>query len=220
MRAMLSSFSQRLAQIREAFRRTRAADPRFLPLLVGVPLAVLALAVLLGILTRGLPLTLAAGIPLALLSGVFVFGLRAQSAAISQIEGQPGAAAAVLQSMRGTWRVLPGVAATRKADFVHVVVGRPGVILVGEGSRARVAALLKQQHRRVARAAGETPVHEVSVGPADGQVPLGKLQGHVQRLPRAIKTREIGDLETRLSALRSAAPPIPKGPIPKAPRRR
>ncbi|MGH3665244.1 MAG: DUF4191 family protein [Egibacteraceae bacterium] len=216
----MAKLSERFAQTREGFTRTRAADPRFLQLFIGIPLVVLVLNLGLGLATGKLGLTLSVGIPAALLAALLVFGWRAQTAAITQIEGQPGAAAAVLQAMRGPWRTIPGVAATRKAEFVHLVIGRPGVVLVGEGGRARVAVLLKQERRRVVRAAGETPVHEVSVGDAEGQEPLRQLQGHVQRLPRAIKAREVGDLETRLSALRSAAPPIPKGPIPKAPRRR
>jgi hypothetical protein len=106
------------------------------------------------------------------------------------------------------------VAFSGKQDLVHRVVGRPGIILVGEGRRARVQALLKQTARKTARVSGEVPVHEVNVGSADGQVALSDLRVHVMKLPRAMKPKQIGPLDRRLHALGGAELPIPKGPMP------
>ena len=97
-----------------------------------------------------------------------LFGRRASRAAYSEIEGRPGAAGSVLNGLRGAWRVQLGVAFTRNQDLVHVAVGRPGVVLVGEGSPHRVTQLLLQEKRRYARAAPDIPVYEVSVGDASG----------------------------------------------------
>lgn len=213
-----SALRARLTQMRTAFVQTRAADPLFLRLLLGIPALVVVLTVAGGLLLGPLGLWLAAGLPLALLAALLVFGQRVQRAALTSIEGQAGAAAAVLQSMRG-WRVHPAVAMTRKQEFVHLAVGRPGVVLVGEGGGARVAALLKQERRKVARVAGETPVHDVHVGEGEGQVSLRRLQNHLTRLPRAIKTAEVATLERRLSSLGSQSPPVPRGPMPRAPKK-
>ena len=50
-------------------------------------------------------------IPVGLLAGTFWFSRRAMKAAYTQIEGQPGAAAAVIESQRGSnWLVTPAVA--------------------------------------------------------------------------------------------------------------
>lgn len=208
-------FRQRLQQLRVLFSTTRTHDPRFLPLLIAAPLAVLVVVVSGFGLAGWWPAGVALGIPLALLAAMLVFGRRSQRAALQSIAGQPGAAASVLQQMRGTWRVQPGVAATRKQDLVHRVVGRPGVVLVGEGSPSRTAQLLKQEKRKAQRVIGKVPVHEVNVGDGSQQVPLNKLQSHIMKLPRAVKRRQIGDLDRRLQAVGGNEPPMPKGPMPK-----
>ena len=73
-----------------------------------------------------------AGVSVALLVTSFVFGKRAEGR-LAQIAGRAGAAA-VLNSLRSGWFTTPAVAVTKNEDLVHRVVGRPGVILVGEGS--------------------------------------------------------------------------------------
>ena len=69
-------------------------------------------------------------LPLAIITGALaalvIFGRRAQGSAYRQVEGQPGAAAWVLEGMRGDWRVSAGVARTTQLDAVHRVLGRPG----------------------------------------------------------------------------------------------
>lgn len=215
----LAAFTTRLRQIGQVFTKTREIDPRLLPLMVGLPLAVLGVAVVLGVLLGRPVLAVLLGVPLALLVAIGVFGRRASKAMFSAIEGQPGAAAAVLQNLRGPWRVTPAVAATRKLAFVHRAVGRPGVVLVGEGSPARVRSLLRQEARKVQRVVGDTPVHEISVGDGDDQVPLPKLQAHLTKLRRSVRTRDIEDLHNRLKALGDRDMPIPKGPLPRGKRR-
>ena len=205
---------ERLQQIRLAFTQTRAADNRLLLYMVLAALA--GLVVPLALLTwLGSPvLGIIGGLFTAGASAMIVLGIRGQSAAIARIEGQPGAALAVLQQLRGAWKVTPAVAFSGKQDLVHRVVGKPGVILVGEGRRARVRALLKQEARKTARISGDIPVHEVSVGGGDGQVELSDLRMHIMKLPRAMKAKEIGPLDRRLHALGGSDLPLPKGPMP------
>jgi hypothetical protein len=197
-----------------AFSQTRAVDSRLIPYMAVAALAGLVLPLALFIVLGAPVVGVLVGLFTAGASATIVLGIRAQKAAIAQIEGQPGAALAVLQQLRGAWKVTPAVAFSGKQDLVHRVVGRPGVILVGEGRRARVKALLKQEARKTARISGDVPVHEVSVGTADGQVELSELRVHVMKLPRAMKAKEIGPLDRRLHALGGSDLPIPKGPIP------
>jgi hypothetical protein len=198
---------ERIAQFRLAFTQTRAVDDRLV--------VYMALAALLGLLVPLLLLTwlsapivgVVSGLATAAAAAIAVLGVRGQRAAIARIEG-------VLQQLRGAWKVTPAVAFSGKQDLVHRVIGRPGVILVGEGRRARVRALLKQEARKTSRVAGDVPVHEVNVGNGEGQVALSALRVHVMKLPRSIKTKEIGPLERRLQAIGGADLPIPKGPMP------
>ena len=74
------------------------------------------------------------GVVLGALVAFIIFGRRAQKSVYRKAEGQTGAAAWALDNLRGKWRVTPGVAATGHFDAVHRVIGRPGVIFVGEGS--------------------------------------------------------------------------------------
>lgn len=209
--------SGRVAQMRAVWSMTRQADPK-LPFRVLIPaVVVLIVLVVVGILS-GHPIYLSIlGVLAAVLTGTTIFGRRATSSMFAQVEGQPGAAASVLQTVRGDWRVTPAVAFNRNMDLVHRVVGRAGVVLVGEGnSPAQIRQLMADQKRRVGRVAPETPVYEVIVGDGEGQVPIRKLQQHLMKLPRNVGGKEISGLENRMRALGGTSMPMPKGPMPKA----
>lgn len=206
---------ERLAQLRMVFAQTREADPRLVPLMAVAAAVGLAVPLAIGGLIGELALGGVSGVLLALLAGVWIFGRRASAAQMAAIEGQPGAAAAVINAMRGPWRLTPAVAFTRKQDMVHRVIGRPGVILVGEGAPARVASLLEKEERRMVRVVGGVPVHTVVVGDGEDAVPLQRLRTHLLRLGRNLKKGEIHELDTKLSALSGGGPPLPGGPIPR-----
>jgi hypothetical protein len=157
------------------------------------------------------------GISTALLVTSYVFGRRAEKAAYSQIAGQPGAAAAVLSSMRGAWFTTPAVAVNKNEDLVHMVIGRPGVILVGEGAPTRVPHLMLNQRKKLERWVPETPFHEVIVGDGDGQVPLAKVQRTLMKMPKVLRPAEVTEVRRKLDAATKANNPlpIPKGPMPK-----
>jgi hypothetical protein len=123
----------RIAQIRQAYSMTRKSDRWVgwitLAVFLGVVLVVLAIGFLIGH-----PIYLGVmGVMVGVLVATIVFGKRAEKAAFSQVDGQPGAAAAALNMLRKGWTVTPGVAVTRNQDIVHRAVGRPGVVLIAEG---------------------------------------------------------------------------------------
>ncbi|MDQ4117600.1 MAG: DUF4191 domain-containing protein, partial [Actinomycetota bacterium] len=89
-----------------------------------------------------------------------------------------------------------------------------GIIFVAEGAPHRVKNLLAQEKKRHARVAGKIPIYDVIVGNEDGQVPLGKVQRHLTKLPRNITAKDMDALEQKLSALGSRAAAMPKGPMP------
>lgn len=208
----------RLAQIRSTYRMAKKSDPRLGWLLLAVFLGVVAVFVALGLLLDSWVWWLAVGLPLALLVTTVIFGRRAERAAYSQIEGQPGAAASALGTLRKGWFTQTAVAVNRNSDLVHRVVGRAGIVLVGEGQPGRVRNLLAQERKRHARVAPDAPIHEVVVGDAEGQVPLRKLANHIMKLPRGLQPAQVTEVQQRLRALGTSPVPIPKGPLPRGAR--
>jgi hypothetical protein len=211
---------ERWRQIVAAYKITRQRD-RALPLWMLLAFFAAFAVVLLVFTLLGGPIYLNA--PVAVLAGVLglmiIFGRRAQKAAFREVEGQPGAAAWVMQSMRGNWRVTQGVAVTAQLDAVHRVLGRPGVILIGEGATQRVRGLLAQEKKRVSRVAGDTPIYDVMLGDDEGQVSLRRLSNHLTKLPRNLSAAQVNALEKRLQALGGTkTPPLPKGPMPRGAR--
>jgi hypothetical protein len=205
----------RLKTVRTAFVATRKQDPKVLPLVLIAFFGPLLLLLAIGFLV-GHPWYLGfLGLLVGLLAATFVFGRRVQATAYSQVEGQLGAAAAVLQNMRGDWRVTPAVGFTREQDLVHRVIGKPGVILVAEGARNRTRNLVGTEKRKVSRIAGQTPVYDVYVGDGDGEVPLRGLEKHFLKLPHNIKPKVVNELDRKFTAMGGAAMPIPKGPMPR-----
>lgn len=218
--ARKAAAKERRAQLWQAFNIQRQEDKRLLPYMIGAFVLIVGISVGVGVWAGGL--TMLTLIPLGVLLGglvtFIIFGRRAQKSVYRKAEGQTGAAAWVLDNLRGKWRVTPGVAATGHFDAVHRVVGRPGVILVGEGSGARVKPLLAQEKKRTARLVGDVPIYDVVVGNGEDEVPLGKLERHLTKLPANINVKQMDSLESRLAALgtRAGAAAMPKGPLPNA----
>lgn len=211
---------ERRGQLWQAFNMQRKQDKRLLPYMIGAFVLIVAVSVTVGVLLGGFVMItlIPLGVVLGALVAFIIFGRRAQKSIYRQAEGQTGAAAWVLDNLRGKWRVTPGVAATGHFDAVHRVIGRPGVIFIGEGSTTRVKPLLAQEKKRTARLIGDIPIYDIIVGNGDGEVPLSKLERHLTRLPANISVKQMDALESRLAALgsRAGAAILPKGPLPNA----
>lgn len=208
----------RRTQLWQAFQMQRKEDARLLPYMIGAFVAVVLASTLLGLWIGGFTqyLMIVLGVVLGVLVAFIIFGRRAQKNVYRKAEGQVGAAAWALENLRGKWRVSAGVAATGHLDAVHRVIGRPGVIFVGEGSPARVKPLLAQEKKRTARLVGDVPIYDVIIGNGDGEIPLAKLERHLTRLPVNISVDKMDSLESKLAALGSRVGPaaMPKGPLP------
>ena len=208
---------ERMAQLRAAFVATKQADDKLVPIVAGAVAATfLVVLALIGLWGGQWILGTISAILLSLLVGLIVFGRRSQKAQLSMIEGQPGAAAAVLQSLRGQWFVTPAVAFNKKQDLVHRVVGRPGVVLVAEGgSPARVKQLLAQEKKKVSRVLGDTPLHTIVVGKGEGTTSLQQLSFTMTKLPRALSKTEVPKLDRKLAPLDKGNIPVPQGYMPR-----
>ncbi|NAS22866.1 DUF4191 family protein [Herbidospora sp. NEAU-GS84] len=208
----------RIKQLRMVAQIIKKANPKGMPIVYATVVAVIALAVVIGLLTGAFWYVLILGIPVALLAGMLLFGRFAQRAQYSLLDGQPGAVYAILQGMRGNWMVEEKpVAVNREQDLVFRLVGYPGVILVSEGPGSRVQKMLVAEKKRVQRVAIDVPVYDVQCGDGEGQVPLAKLQRHLMKLPRNLKKPAVSEVNNRMRALTPSIP-MPKGPLPKGAR--
>src|SRR5258706_1414947 len=142
-----ASFFTRLKQIGMVFSFTAKRDKLFVPLVVTVvlvPLIAVGVALALGLSWIWAPL----GVLLALLGTVILLNLRSQKAMMKEAEGQPGAAASIIENMRGDWRVSPAIASTTQFDMVHPVIRRPRRILLREGQPHPGNGLISQDGLR------------------------------------------------------------------------
>lgn len=209
----------RLKQMYQVFRMTIRHDK----LAIWMLLLAFLLPVLAGILLAvflsadnviGLVLYIIAGVLGGLLVFLIVLGRRAERAAYSQIEGQPGAVGAVLKnSLRRGWTAseMPVVVSPRTQDAVYRAVGRGGVALIGEGPRSRTQHMLDEQKKAVARILPNVPIHYVYVGPDAESTPLHKLPSTLQSFKRALRKPEVLAVSNRLNSLGKNGMPIPKG---------
>lgn len=205
-------FMGRVKQIWMVFTFTAKRDKLFIPLVAAATLIAIALTVVMVILWSWLFLPV--GLMLVLLGVLIVLNLRANRAMMNEAEGQPGAAASIVENMRGDFRVTPALASTTQMDFVHLVICRGGVILLGEGNPSRVRGLISQERKRLAKVIGSAEMRDFMIGNDEGEVPIRKLRMTLMRLPRTLGPKDVNALDKRLKAL-SARPQLPKGAIPK-----
>ncbi|MGP3984403.1 DUF4191 domain-containing protein [Streptomyces sp. KR80] len=207
----------RLKQIALTYQMTKRVDSKVGLVVAAVGIVTFGVLLAIGFLI-GHPIYLAIlGFLLAFLAMAIVFGRRAERAAFGQMEGQPGAAAAVLENVGRGWSVTPAVAMNRNQDIVHRAVGKAGIVLVGEGNPNRLKSLLAAEKKRMARVVADVPVHDVTVGDGEGQVPLSKLRTTLMKLPRVLPGGQVTVVNDRLRALGDLMSnmPMPKGPMPK-----
>ena len=153
--------------------------------------------------------------PIAFLGAFFYFTRLAGSAAYASIEGQPGAGASVLMSIRKGWTITPAVSVNKAQDMVHRAVGKAGVVLVAEGGFA-VRALLNDEKKKMERFAPGVPVHELVVGTNEGEISVRKLQKRMKKFPKKLSTVQVRELRARLKAVGGMNIALPKGPMPKS----
>ncbi|MGN5378435.1 DUF4191 domain-containing protein [Streptomyces lasalocidi] len=207
----------RLKQIALTYKMTRKADKKIGLVLGAVGIGIFAVFLAIGFLL-GHPVYLGIfGLLIALLATAIVFGRRAERAAFGQMEGQPGAAAAVLDNIGRGWTTTPAVAMNRSQDVVHRAVGKAGIVLVAEGNPNRVKTLLAAEKKKMNRIVADVPVHDVIVGDGEGMVELKKLRTTMLKFPRVLASPQVTATNDRLRAMGDLMSnmPVPKGPMPK-----
>jgi len=207
----------RLKQMWQVFQMTRRYDSKVVPYLLVSFFVPVILGIVIALLFASNGFTIAlwiiAGVLAGILAVLLVLGRRAEKAAYSQIEGQPGAVGAVLNSSlkRGWIGSEQPVAVNGKTqDAVYRAVGRGGVVLISEGPKTRTARMVDEERRKVVRIGGNVPVTVLAVGPDADAVPLHKLARRLTRIKPALTKQEVVAVNNRLSSMGTKLP-IPKG---------
>lgn len=215
----------RIAQIRQAYSAIKSLDPKLGWWMLLAALVTLAVIVGIGAWFGGWWILYAAvvAIPAAALAATIVMNRRGNTAMYKALDGQAGATGAALQSIgkRGWYASVEPVAVdaprgTKVTDMtgaamVFRALGRPGVVLIGEGPAARVTKLLKTEEKKVARVAPGVPVTLWVAGDGEGQVPVRKISSKIVRLRPVLSKAEVSLVNKRLKSLGGVRPPIPAG---------
>ncbi len=124
--------------MRDVYAMTRRVDPSIRWWMLGALVIPFVVFEAVGLLTGHWIYFGIIGLLFSVLAALFVLARRAESAAYKSLEGQPGAAGAALRTLRRGWLVEeePVAIDPRTRDTVFRLVGRPGVVLVGDGPRA------------------------------------------------------------------------------------
>jgi hypothetical protein len=209
----------RLLQMWDVFQMTRRYDNRAIWYIVGGFILAVAVGLVLAFtIGRASIVTFILYILAGVLGGVLVvlivLGRRAERAALSQIEGQPGAVGAVLKSsIRRGWQAseMPVSVSPRTQDAVYRAIGRGGIALIGEGPKSRTQRMLDEERRTVTRVLPNVPVTLIHVGPDADSVPLRKLASRLRKIKPALRKAEVLAVSNRLSSLAKPPVGIPKG---------
>jgi hypothetical protein len=208
----------RLKQMWQVFQMTRRYDDRaVLYIALGAALPIV-LGVLVAVLLSGgnvftMVLWILAGVLAGVLFALIILGRRAERAAYSQIEGQPGAVGAVLRSsLKRSWRgsEMPVAVNGKTQDAVYRATGRGGVVLISEGPKTRTQRMLDEERRKVNRILPNVPVTIISVGPDADAVPLHKVPRRLSKIKPTLTKAEVLAISNRLQSIESQMP-IPKG---------
>jgi len=213
----------RLKQMWQVFRMTRRYDPKatwyilagfLVPVIIGIVLSIL--------FSDGYVATMViwilAGVMAGILAAMIILGRRAERAAYSQIEGQPGAVGAVLRSsLKRGWRgsEMPVSVNPKTQDAIYRAVGRGGVVLISEGPRSRTSRMIDEERRRVTKVLPNVPLTTLNVGPDADALPLHKVARRLAKIKPMLTKTEVLAVSNRLESLTSNKLPIPKGVDPR-----
>ena len=202
-----------LAVFKDAYRLVKKDSPLAVVWCLVIFVLVLTFGIIIG---NNLGHPIYAGfitLPVAFLAAFFLFTRYANTAAFASIQGQLGAGASVLMSIKRGFVTTPAVNVNRDQDMVHRVSGKAGIILVGEGGFG-VKSLMQDEKRKMERFLSGVPVTEVMVGENTGQVSIKKLHKHLKKLPKKLNTAQLREVRARLRSVGGLNLPMPKGPMP------
>lgn len=211
----------RIAQLKQVFQATRRVDPMIGWWMLAGFLGVLIVGFLIGWAFGHPVYATFVALPMALLAATFILSRRAQTAMYTMFEGQPGGAGATLQGLRRGWSYEQEPIAIdagrsgnmHEAALIYRAVGRPGVVLVGEGPAGKTARLLQLERKKTQRLVPNVPVtiFRVGSGTGDDVVSHRQLLPRMNKLDKQLTKQEISAVDRRLRSMGGVRPPVPQG---------
>lgn len=206
-------------QIWSVFKTVRQIDPQVPWWMLLAVVVVLGIGALIGVLVGHPWLALLTALPLALLAAMIVLSRRGEKAAFAQMEGRRGATLGGLNAIRRGWYINeePVAADAQKhgdwenAAVVFRALGRPGVVLLGEGPAGRVKKLLDKETKKVSRVAPGVKIHTYVVGSGDDELAPRKIRTTLMRLRPSLTKEEMAVVNKRLKSLPGLRQGVPAG---------
>jgi len=209
------------SQIRSLFTFTKAEYPWLPWVLIGILVAGIGLGVLVGFLLPPFAIWSVilwgiSGLMFGVLGAMITLTRLSTRAMYKKIDGMPGAAGHVLSTSLGRKWVasdMPVGVNPKTQDAVYRVIGRGGVVIVGEGARGRLTRLISDERKKVARVASGVPIEVVYIGHGEGEVPIAKLASTIKAFPKKIDRATLAAVVKRVDSVSQsvASLPIPKG---------
>ncbi|TDN92873.1 DUF4191 domain-containing protein [Microbacterium sp. BK668] len=208
-------------QLRTLYTYTHKAF-RWLPwLLVGIFVLSIGAGVAVGFLIPpvvwwSIALWTVTGVMLGILLSLITMTRLSTKAMYRQIDGMPGAAGHVLSTSLGrNWTAsdMPVGVNPKTQEAVYRVIGRGGVVIVGEGARGRLTRLVNEERSKVTRVASGVPITVLYLGHGEDEVPIDKLASTIKALPKKIDRATQAAVIKRVDSVSQslASLPIPKG---------
>lgn len=196
----------------DAYKVTRRTYKWFDVAMILTPIVIIALSVFLGITSGHAIAIIIVGVVLAVVVDMVMLAQLVRPAMFTQLDGTTAAVYVVLNDIKRGWVVdQEPIAMNKNQDIVWRLIGRPGVVLVTEGPTSRVMSMVNQERKAIRRIVANVPVHVIQVGHGNKQIPLKKLPGALNKLPKELTKGEVPAVAERLRAVQRNAVPIPKG---------
>ncbi|WP_418968797.1 DUF4191 domain-containing protein [Alloscardovia omnicolens] len=216
-----------LRQMKQLYDFTRQDDPQLTWWLIGafaVPfIVIIALGFVFKLTWFSWILTVILAFMVGLLAATFVLSRRSETVGYKKIEGNPGAAGAVLQSLSKrifTFSEQPVWVDPRTKDMIWRGTSLYGVYLVSEGPTKRVAKAIESEKAKIRRVTqgSEIRIIVINTGNDEGQIPISQLSKHMRkRYKNPLTTEELDHLNGRLRTLeRMGGIGMPAGVDPRA----
>lgn len=206
-------------RIAAVYKQIKEIDPQVtLWMLLGF-VVVLGIGTLIGLVVGHVITALLVSIPFALLAAMIILSRRGERAAFARMEGQRGASIGGLSALRRGWyydQEPIAADATKPSEIntaavVFRALGRPGVVLLGEGTKPRVDKLFAKEKKKVNRVAPGVPVHTFIVGLGEGELPARKIRMTLTRLKPQLSKAEMAVVNKRLKSLPGMRAGVPAG---------
>lgn len=206
-------------RLRTVYKTIKQIDPQIGLWMLLAFVAVLAVGAVIGLVMGHVLASLLVALPFAALAAMIMMSRRGERAAFAQMEGQRGASIGGLSALRRGWyydQEPVAADATKPSEIntaavVFRALGRPGVVLLGEGPKHRVDRLFVKETKKINRVAPGVTVHTFRVGSSEGELAPRKIRMTLTKLRPELSKEEMAVVNKRLKSLPGLRQGVPAG---------